>query len=124
MLRTSTTHATDIEGVIVHLSGTAGMADLDQFSMLLDSIAAAAPPPRRVILDFEGLELLTSICIGKLITFRQSVLSACEADGRGTGRIVIAGAQSWVNQSLRFTRLDALFEMFPDVATARAALKA
>lgn len=122
MLRTSTTHATDIEGVIVHLSGTAGMSEAGQLSMLLSSLAAGQP--RRVILDFTGLELLTSICIGELITFRKSVMSACEVDGRGQGRIVIAGAQSWINQSLRFTRLDELFELFPDVESARAALKA
>ena len=77
-----------------------------------------------MILDFEGLELLTSICIGELIVFRKNVLSACEADGRGTGRVVIAGSRPFINQSLRFTRLDELFELFADVDTARAALKA
>ncbi|MDP1663195.1 MAG: STAS domain-containing protein [Phycisphaerales bacterium] len=121
MLRATTTAAPDIDGVIVHLAGTAGMAEADQLEMLLNGIAAGRP--RRVVFDFTGLELLTSICIGELITFRKTVRVETEASG-AAGRVVIAGAVKGINQSLRFTRLDELFDLYPDVATARAALKA
>lgn len=98
------------------------MAESGQFSMLLNQLASGQP--RRVVFDFSGLELLTSICIGEMIAFRKSVMSSLAHDGRGPGRIVIAGAAPGINQSLRFTRLDELFELFQDVDAARATLKA
>jgi anti-anti-sigma regulatory factor len=121
VLRTSTTPAPDIGGLIVHLSGTAGMAEADQLQMLLNNIVSGRP--RRVIFDFTGLELLTSICIGEMITFRKSLLAEVAAETGEKGRVVIASAAKGINQSLRFTRLDELFELFPDVGAARAALK-
>lgn len=121
MLRTSSTTAPDIDGVILHLSGTAGMAESGQLSMLLSQVVAGQP--RRVIFDFSGLDLLTSICIGEMVGFRKSLMTGLESDGRGPARIVIAGARPGINQSLRFTRLNELFELFADVESARAAMK-
>ena len=96
------------------------MAEADQLQLLLNGIAAGQP--RRVIFDLAGLELLTSICIGELITFRKAIMSAATEDGRGGARVVIAGAAPGINKSLRFTRLDELFELFTDADAARAAL--
>lgn len=121
MLRTSTTTAADIDGVIVHMSGTAGMSEAAQLSMLLTAVLAGQP--RRVVFDIGGLDMLTSICIGEMITFRKSLMDAAAHDTRGPARVVIAAAKPGIGQSLRFTRLNELFELFADVESARAALK-
>jgi hypothetical protein len=97
------------------------MSEAGQLAMLLTAVVAGQP--RRVIFDVGGLDMLTSICIGEMITFRKSLMDAAAADTRGPARVVIAAAKPGIGQSLRFTRLNELFELFADVESARAALK-
>jgi len=122
VLRTSTTPAPDIDGVIVHIAGTAGMTEVGQLTTLLSAVVAGQP--RHAVIDMTGLDLLTSICIGEMVAFRRAVIAAGRESGAPSGKVVIAGAREMINKSLRYARLNELFELYPDVAAARTALKA
>lgn len=67
------------------------------------------------IFDLEGVEFISSACLGVLVGFMQEVEHA-------RGRVVIANCHENVAFLFRVTRLDAVFEIFDDTAAAVAAL--
>jgi anti-anti-sigma regulatory factor len=129
-----------IDGLIIRLQGAAVVDHAEQLEKSLT--AALAKHPANVVLDLRELAIITSLCIGKLVVFRKGVISGAGtktaagqpvtvAEIRGDreneavhGRVVIAGAKEGVSRSMKFTRLDELFELFPTVESAVKALKA
>jgi len=109
-----------IDGIIVRLSGAATFEESGRLQELLAPLAEACP--RGVVLDFSKLEIITSLCIGVLVAFRKGVIAG-PPDEHQPGRVVIASASAGINRSLKFTRLDDLFELFDDVSSAVAALR-
>lgn len=129
-----------IHGLIIRLQGAAVVDYADDLERSLN--AAVARRPTNVVLDLQGLTIITSLCIGKLVVFRKAVIAGAAPAPAGParkvmvseirgdrandgphGRVVIAGAKEGVSRSMKFTRLDELFELFPTVEAAVKALK-
>lgn len=108
------------DGVVVKMTGAATMEAAPQLSMALMRVVAGHP--RWVVLDFSDLQLLTSICIGELVAFRNGVLRG-RGGGEAGGVVVVAGATEFVNRSLTFSRLDTVFPLYPSVDAAIASVK-
>jgi anti-sigma B factor antagonist len=67
------------------------------------------------LFDLEGVEFLSSACLGVLVGFLQEVEHA-------RGKIVLANCHDNVAFLFRVTRLDAVFEIFDDTTAAAASL--
>ena len=120
MLAIETSQEPTIRGVVVHMTGSAVVDDADNLQKALDAVAAEHP--LNVVLDLHDLAIITSTCISKLVNFRKAII-ARGSDSPVHGRVVMAAAKDGVSRSMRFTRLDELFEMFPTVEAAVAALR-
>lgn len=70
---------------------------------------------RRVVLDLSGLEYVSSAGL------RCFMLAAKQASGQG-GKIVLAALRPVVAEIFQISRFDMLFEIFPSVREALAAL--
>ena len=125
MFTITTTPEPAIDGVIIKLTGSL-MADAGQ-QLQMKLTFALAGHPRNVILDMAGLEMISSLNIGELVSFRRGILAGppgTPAGGAPYGKVVIAGASPLIEKSLTFTRLDQLFPLYPDMASALAAVQA
>ncbi len=67
------------------------------------------------LFDLEGVEFLSSACLGVLVGFMQEVEHA-------RGRIVLANCHDNVAFLFKVTRLDTVFDLFDDTAAAAASL--
>jgi hypothetical protein len=113
-----------INGLIVRLSGAATGGAGSQLQMRLTFIVT--DHPRAVVLDLSELEIISSLNIGELVSFRKAIMAGPPEYPPGTpyGQVAIAGASPLIHKTLTFSRLDSLFQIFPDVASAVEALKA
>ncbi|MFM7138167.1 MAG: STAS domain-containing protein, partial [Planctomycetota bacterium] len=66
------------------------------------------------LLDFEGVELLSSAALGKLITFDRKVKTS-------KGRLKMCGVAPGILEVFQVTKLDKVFDIRPDAAKALAA---
>lgn len=125
MFTITTTPEPSIDGIVIKMTGAATVDAGPKLQMKLTF--AVASHPRNVVLDMSELEILTSLCIGELVSFRKATLAGRpgehDGDGHPPGLVAIAGASELINKSLRFTRLDQLFPLYPDVASALAAIR-
>ncbi len=124
MFTISSTPEPSIDGVIVKLVGSAMSEAGQQLQMRLTFIIAGHP--RNVVLDLAGLEAISSLNIGELVSFRKSILAGPPGTHQAApyGRVVIASASPMIEKTLTFTRLHELFPLYPDVQAAVAALTA
>jgi anti-sigma B factor antagonist len=81
-----------------------------------EAIAAVAAGRTRLAIDLSGVELLTSAGMGALI----SIDRECRSRG---GRTALFGLSDQLLGLLRTTRLDRIFTVQPDEASALAALR-
>lgn len=72
---------------------------------------------RRLIIDFEHVQYISSSMIGVLVGARQSVV-------REQGKLVLVGLNLRLNELLKITRLDKMFTVQPDVRAALSQAKA
>lgn len=72
---------------------------------------------RRLIIDFEHVQYISSSMIGVLVGARQSVV-------REQGKLVLVGLNRRLNELLKITRLDKMFTVAPDVTAALSQAKA
>lgn len=106
----------------------AGSATVNEAELLQEQLALIADDrPACVVIDMSKLDIITSLCIGVLVSFRKTVLAGRPAAERledsEPGLVVVAGASPFVNKSLAFARLDQVFKLYPDVDSATAALR-
>lgn len=80
--------------------------------------------PRNVVLDLSELEMISSLNIGELVTFRKGIMAGPPGTQQAApfGRVVIAGASPLIEKTLTFTRLHELFPLYPTVQDAVAAI--
>jgi anti-sigma B factor antagonist len=69
---------------------------------------------RAILLDFEGVEFLSSAALGKLITFDRKVKTA-------KGRVKICSLVPGILEVFQVTKLNKVFDIRPDAAEALAA---
>lgn len=126
MFTITTTPEPAISGLIIKLTGSLMAESGQQLQMKLTF--ALAGHPRNVVLDLTGLEMISSLNIGELVSFRRAILAGPPgtdtSDTIPYGQVVIAGASPMIQKTLTFTRLDQLFPLYTDVPTAIAAAKA
>jgi anti-sigma B factor antagonist len=67
-----------------------------------------------ILLDFEGVEFLSSAALGKLITFDRKVKTS-------KGRLKICGLTPGILEVFEVTKLNKVFDIRPDAAEALAA---
>jgi anti-anti-sigma factor len=105
--------ATQQDGVaILSVFGALDIGSSDQFrDKLIDRISAGAE--RRVVLDFTGLEYISSAGL------RVLMIAAKQARSRGVG-LAIAGLQPVVAEIFQISRFDTLFPCFPNLDQALA----
>ena len=65
------------------------------------------------VFDLEGVEFVSSACLGVLVQFLQEV-------EHSRGKIALCGCHENVAFLFRVTRLDTVFELFDDAETAAA----
>ncbi len=65
----------------------------------------------RLIIDFEQMQYISSSMVGVLVGARQSVAKA-------GGELILAGLNRRLHELLRITRLEKMFTVEPDLATA------
>ncbi len=97
--------------VVVRIRGSADIHSEDQIEKALAKIAGTEP--RLVVLDLEGVDILTSLAIGVLVGFRSRVV------GHG-GSVVMARVPEPIAKTMRFTRVSELFVRYGSVADATA----
>jgi hypothetical protein len=128
MFTITTTPEPAIDGAVIKLTGSF-MAEAGQ-QLQMKLTFALAGHPRNVVLDLTGLEMISSLNIGELVSFRRAILAGPPAEegaaASGTtpyGLVVIAGASPMIQKTLTFTRLDQLFPLYPDIPSAIAAVQ-
>ncbi|HWQ53535.1 MAG TPA: STAS domain-containing protein [Bryobacteraceae bacterium] len=72
---------------------------------------------RDFIIDLAGITRIDSTGIGRLIFCFNKIAEA-------GGRLLMAGAQGYLRESFRVSRLDTVFRFYPDVETAAGKLQA
>jgi anti-anti-sigma factor len=95
--------------VVVGLSGTIGMAELEQVDGQLARVADGKP--RLVVLDLSKVTMIGSCVMGSLVGFRRDV-------ARHGGTVLLAAATPMVKESLRRALLDRLFKIHDTVNAA------
>ncbi len=69
----------------------------------------------RFVLSFENVRRISSAMIGKLISLAQRI-------NAGYGRLVLCAVRPEIHEVFRILRLEAMFPMYPDVASAFEAI--
>ena len=93
----------------------AGLMDPVVIDLLGDRLKAlVAGGEANLILDFKHVQYISSSMIGTLVAARTAALGA-------GGKMALAGLNDRLAQLLKITRLDKMFDVYPD---ARAALEA
>jgi anti-anti-sigma factor len=96
---------------VVRIRGSADIHSEEQMEKVLGKIADVEP--RLVVLDLEGVDILTSLAIGVLVGFRSRIVSH-------GGRVVMAQVPELIAKTMRFTRVSELFVRYGSVADAAA----
>jgi anti-sigma B factor antagonist len=101
------------EALVISLIGAGDLPG----SQTLDKnmLALLAQRPTRVIFDLSELTFISSIFMGSLIRFRQTI-------GHVKGKVVICSATESVLDALRRARLDQVFEIYPTIDDAMQAI--
>jgi len=68
-------------------------------------------PGIKLIVDFEGVEYLSSSALGKLITLKRKVEEA-------SGTLKMCRIKPEIMEVFRITRLDTIFDIYPDLCSA------
>ena len=89
--------------------GEAGLADYDELDMHLRRLADRNAPV--TILDLAGLKFISSLGMGALVAFRNSLV-------RHGHKAKIAGMQPMVHEAFERARLIEMFEVHPSVDAA------
>jgi anti-anti-sigma factor len=99
--------------LVANLSDEPSLSDdLAQLAERLDDLTCAAD----IVLDFQSVAFVNSSNMSQLLHLRQVATAA-------GGRVCLCGLNDSVRSVLEITRLDRLFEMQPDTATALALLQ-
>jgi anti-sigma B factor antagonist len=69
---------------------------------------------KAILLDFDGVEFLSSAALGKLITFDRKVKTS-------QGRLKMCGISPGILEVFQVTKLNKVFDIRPDAAEALAA---
>jgi anti-anti-sigma factor len=78
-------------------------------------LAIAQETPPEIVLEFHGLDYLYSEDLSALLMLYKRVSEV-------GGQVVLCGLSDAVARTLQLTRLDRLFQVFPDVAAATSSL--
>ncbi len=70
-------------------------------------------PGIKLIVDFEGVEYLSSSALGKLITLKKKV-------EENSGTLKMCRIKPEIMEVFRITRLDTIFDIYPDLDAALA----
>jgi anti-sigma B factor antagonist len=100
--------------LIIKADGTLNSQTADQFLESIEKMVGAGLWD--IIVDCSELEHLSSYGLGVLVLLHRRM-------GEGLGAIKIASAKGLIVDVLRLTRLNKLFEIYPDVQSAREAFK-
>lgn len=110
------TYAQEIDGDLLILTADGGI-NRGTAQQLIESIAKLVEAGvRRIIIDFSKVDLITSSGISTLLLLNRSMRH------RGA-EVKLAGLHGMVAQVLQLSRLDRVFEMYPDVPQARLAFR-
>jgi anti-sigma B factor antagonist len=107
-------HELDRSVLILSADGGLNADTADSFVTQLESLVDAGI--RNIIVDCTRLDFISSYGIGVLVRLHKKLAS------RG-GDVKVAGAQSFVLNSLNIMRMGRLFEIYPDVDRARLAFR-
>lgn len=122
MFTFTTTPEPSIDGLVVKMAGSATGEAGAQIQMKLTFIVAGHP--RAVIVDMSALEMISSLNIGELVSFRKAILAGPPGHHGGPyGKVVIAGASPMILKALTFSRLDQIFPIYADIPSAIEAMK-
>jgi len=111
-------HATDRNGVTVARIHAEAILNEDQVQAFGQALLALADVPgRRVILNFLGLQHLTSLALGELIRLHKRLAES-------GGELCLADIDPRIYELFSITRLDRLFRIFDREEEAVAALLA
>jgi anti-anti-sigma factor len=97
------------ELAVVNLGGAATIDQADRLSYELRSIAAE--PFRRIVLNLADLDFICSMGLGALIV-------AHVVSQKRKAQLVLAAPQPAIRELLETTRLNMIFPVFADVASA------
>lgn len=110
------TYAQEIDGDLLVLTADGGI-NRGTAQQLVESIGKLVEAGvKNVIIDFSKVDLITSSGISTLLTVHRSMKN------RGAN-VKLAGLHGMVAQVLQLSRLDKIFEMYPDVPQARLAFR-
>lgn len=110
------TYAQEIDGDLLILSADGGI-NRGTAAQLIESVGKLVDAGvRRIIIDFSKVDLITSTGISTLLLLNRSMRN------RGAD-VKLAGLRGMVAQVLQLTRLDKVFELYPDVNQARLAFR-
>lgn len=99
------------DGVVLGVSGDAGLPGCVEFEQALERLAAGTA--RVVVVDLRMVTFLGSSAMNSLLLLRQRL------GGRGAAlRLVMQESQVWM--AMRAARLTGLFEIYPSVRDALA----
>jgi anti-sigma B factor antagonist len=70
-------------------------------------------PGLKLVVDFEGVQYLSSSALGKLITLKRKV-------GESSGTMKMCRIKPEIMEVFRITQLDKIFDIFPDLDAAMA----
>ena len=98
--------------LILKADGALNSHTADQFIDSLEKMVGAGM--WNIIVDCSELEHISSYGLGVLVRMHKRM-------GEGLGEIKIASARGLIVDVLRLTRLSKLFQIYPDVASAREA---
>ena len=102
--------------VVLAPAGRIDMGTADQLrERLIPMVTAAAKAGESVVLDFSGVDYISSAGL------RVLMLAAKEARASG-GKIAVAALQPLVNEIFQISRFDMVFEIYPSVREALATL--
>ncbi len=110
------TYAQEIDGDLLVLTADGGI-NRGTAQQLTESIGKLVDAGvRKIIIDFSKVDLITSSGISTLLTLSRSMRN------RGA-QVKLASLHGMVAQVLQLSRLDRIFEMYPDVAQARLSFR-
>jgi anti-sigma B factor antagonist len=102
-----------IGGFVVHLAGSCDFNCSERFGEHLAQLDIQNPT--HLIFDCTRLDFISSIGLGQLLELRKNLLA------RG-GRLAMAGMNPNIHRGVTYTRLDEVFEVFPNLQSALGAL--
>ena len=100
--------------LILKADGTLNSQTADQFIDSIEKMVGAGM--WNIIVDCSELDHISSYGLGVLVRIHKRM-------GEGLGEIKIAGAKGLIVDVLRLTRLNKLFQIYPDVPSAREAFQ-